>query len=108
MLVIEDLTFLKMKTKPHKNEDDLTQKIKTTSAKKLRRCYPKKEDDLSQKIRMTSPKNKDNLTPPLNYIQGQCILICGIFKYHIVHNTSFTTCHNPSQSKAKLKLGVAL
>ena len=62
-----------MKTTSHKNEDDLTQKMKTTSAKKWMQFYPKKENDLTQKLRrphrkmkMTSHKNEDDLTSAKN------------------------------------------
>ena len=63
----EDNFIQKLKpTSPNLKEDDLTQKIKT---------------DLTKNIKMTSPKNKDNLN--LNFIQRPCILLCGIFKYHM-------------------------
>ena len=60
-----------MNTTSHKNEDDLTQKIKmnTILPKKGRRTHPKDECDLTQiwrrphpKMKTTSPKNEDDLT----------------------------------------------
>ena len=46
---------------PH-NEDDFTQKMKTTSAIKWMQFYPKKEDDLTQKLRR--PHSKLKMTSP--------------------------------------------
>ena len=36
-----------------KNEDDLTQKTKTTQPKKRRQPYPKNKDYITQKMKMT-------------------------------------------------------
>ena len=62
-----------------RNEEKLTQEMKTTSPKKeadliqkLQAIYPKKEDDLTQKLKMTSHKNQ---VDPTKEIRQPCITL---------------------------------